>query len=395
MKLDTSLPKNEKGLEMLLKTLVDASRDRALWATTQRKLSIAEILSFDAFVTDKLSVLNKESSKFLKDAENFVETFVLDDNKCIENEGFLFKDMRRSMIGVRGILIKASPYHGMHSYKFRNTTLPNVYETSLLSGATPMSNDMFGIESFGDEVKRLCNHIAEYFKILYDTITQCINILKEERAVKRDPELCDYYYQRFVDSVIKEFMKAMELYNISPSSLNNMVNPLYLERKKFNTESEFIQHLYHNDSPKNVKIYILQEKYCGKTVNDMTPEENILFGDNYEKVKKIRYAIAHFNEVAHMPKHGKLNKIDMASIACFALWCGIDNTKEQVHAFYNYFNTMYSKVENRVKIASEGRVYKSVREMSHEDRSFFNNKLNNLFCNVDFTKSDKTAAELS
>lgn len=379
MKIDTSLPKDEKGLSILLKTLVDASRDRALWAITQRRMNVAEIVAFDGFMLKRLAILWNESTKFLSDAENFVETFVLEDNKCIEKDGILFKDMHRSMVGVRKILVKTSPYHGMHSYQYRNVTPPNVYETSLMSGASPKSDDLFGIESFSDEVKSLCTHISEYFNKLYGVIRQCFHILREEKAVKKDPKLCEFYYQQFARSVIDEFMKAMELYNITPANLNNMVNPLYSKRAEYGSETEFVQYLYHNDSPTNVKAYILQSRFCGKTANDMTPEEKVLFGSDYEKVKNIRYAIVHFDEVAHKPQRGDLTLIKGKDIACFAFWCGIDNSKPKVESFYSYFEKEYNKCVNKVAIAGCERVYKNMRTVTNEARNSFNSKLNVLF----------------
>lgn len=394
MQLDTSLPKTEKGLAILLKTFADASKDRALWAVKQRRLSIGDVIEFDSFMLNKLCILSNERRKFLDHTKDFVETFVLEDNKCVEKDLNFFRDLHHSMVAVRTILVKTSPYHRMHGTRYRNVELPNIFEVSNLSSTSTKSDDLFGIESFGKEVRSLCGHITEFFQSLYDTIAQCFAILREEKTVKNDPDLCEFYYNMFAEAIIKEFMQNMDLLGLTPSVLNNQLNPLYKIRKEFgDNEKEFLQWLYHNGNPKHVRIYVLKKRFCGEDVNDITPEEHILFGNDSAKVKKIRFAIAHFNQIARKPKTRPFTKIDAKDIASFALWCGREASKPAIHAFYPYFINSYSKSPNCLSTPQEDRVYKAARIVTNEERSSFNQRLNIVYTQAQTAEKKEYGAE--
>lgn len=378
MKLNTNFPKNEDGLTMLLKSIFNINEQRSLWAVRQSNMSLKEIEDFDIYVSELMWRLRKEYRRFKDDAEDYIQTFVLEDNNCINAHRLVFKDIHHSLVGVRNIMIKLSAYKGIHSNKYQGVATPVLYENTHLSNKMPWSVDLFDSKEYGSSVCQLCNNIVEYFQLLYEVIDKCFELLHDERIVKSDAIQVHNIYLMYEDAVIKEFSEHKELYGITPAQLNNMLNPLYERRKEYEDDFSFEQDIYHNEQPIYVKAYILQKKYCNKKASDITPEEHVLFGDDAEKVRKIRLVIANFNHLAHKPQRGELKKLDAKSIACFASYCSVCGDKKSIYAFYLYFLTMYKKSEGAVGVVVNERVYKAMSQLTPTDRREFNNKLENL-----------------
>lgn len=378
MQLNNNLPKTEYGLSMLLKSIFSVNEQRALWAVRKSKMSLKEIEDFDIYVAELMLRLRKEYSCFKDDAEDYIHTFVLEDNNCINAHRLVFKDIHHSLVGVRNIMIKLSAYKGIHSDKYRDVETPVLYENSHISNSVPWSPNLFATEEYGTSVCNLCNHIVEYFQFLYRVINECFELLRDERVVKGDANQVHNIYTIYEDAVINEFLMSKELYGITPAQLNNMLNPLYARRKDYKDDLTFEQDIYHNEKPVYVKAYILQKKFCNKKASDITPEEHVLFGDDAEKVEKIRLIIANFNELAHKPQRGELTKVDAKSIACFASYCGVCGDKSSVEAFYSYFLKMYENTEGAVRVVIGERVYKAMGKLTPSEKSEFNRKLENL-----------------
>lgn len=375
MQLSTELPKNEEGLAILLGGMLNVTSSRALWAIQKSKFTDDQIEEFDDYVTHLKLVLKEENRKFRKNSEGFLETFVLDDNNIIKAHQLVFRKMFHSLVGVRRVLVKFNMYKNLRAKQYRNVDIPNIYANSFIANNTPRSNDIFGMESFPGNVKKLCDNISEYFAILHKAIDDGFQLLKNEKLIKADPFLVQQIYTQFRNQVLDEFLKDMELYEITPSSIATTANPLFERRKQFDDDMSFEQELYHNETPMNVKRYILQKEYCGKVVIDASPEERSLFKDDIAKIKKVRIIIENFNCLAYKPQSGEQIKIDAKSIALFASWCGIPASKGYVRSFYTYFSAKYNMNVDCLKLAGAERVYKAMNKLTIEEKAEFDKKI--------------------
>ena len=68
----------------------------------------------------------------------------------------------------------------------------------------------------------------------------------------------------------------------------------------------------------------------------LTEEETYLFRDDREKVRMVRKAIEHFDE---MNVEGQQGKLDSTSIVYFLKWCAVEKDKEK--RLYQYFCDNY------------------------------------------------------
>lgn len=376
MNINCKIEANEEGLATVLSAILDVTPGRTLWALHKSRLTMRQIMAMNVYVSERMLMLRKERMKFDENAEHYLDTFVLEDNNCIRREGEELHGLHHSLIGARVVLGRFNSLKGIRADKYRNAvTMPSLYDSSLLSAHMPMMEDMFGTQ-YNDQVLELCNGVAGYFRYLYQFLSDCIKLLRDEKIIKNDPTQILPIYQLFADKVIDAFEES-RAWGVSPSTLANQINPLYEQRKMFDSETTFIQWLYHNGSPKTVKLYILKMKYCDEKVSDLTPEEKILFGTDVGKVHRIRYAITRFNELCHQPAKGGLKKIDAKSQACFAAWCGIKNDKKHILDFCSYFCNEYTKTEDCVDVVGEESVYR-MRNVTPEEKAHFNRKLNSM-----------------
>lgn len=388
MKLTTELTKDEDGLAMLLAGIFNVTSNRALWAIQKAKLKTDDIEEFNDYVTELRLTLNKENRKFKKDAEGFLETFVLDDNHVMKAHQLVFRKMSHSLVGVRRVLAKFAMLKNARSNAYKNVDIPSLYENSYIGNNTPRANDAFGIDSYGDEVRNLCENLEQYFAILYNAMDECFKLLRNEKIIKGDPVMVMQIYADFRKKVVDEFFVVKETYGMTPASIAMTPNPLLERRKKFVDDASFLQSVYHDDTPVNVKRYIIQKEFCGKSVHDETPEERALFGDDYNKISRIRTAITHFNALAHRTLKGEVKKIDAKSVAAFAAWCGIPSDKNNIYSFYSYFINGYNKNSDCLNVAKDERVYKASRNLTLQDKSDFNSRIENLLFQIEQSKKN-------
>ena len=99
---------------------------------------------------------------------------------------------------------------------------------------------------------------------------------------------------------------------------------------------EFLKNEYHNVPKKEFKKYVFLEAMRKGRNDGLTEEETYLFRDDREKVRMVRKAIEHFDE---MNVEGQQGKLDSTSIVYFLKWCAVEKDKEK--RLYQYFCDNY------------------------------------------------------
>lgn len=389
MKISTDCPQTIKGLETILGSILEASQHKVLYGIQKNRFDSHQIESMNLYVQGLTLTLKKEYNDFQRDADGFIETFVHENNKIIDGHKLVFKNMEHSLIGVRNIMNKFSTFKNIRSERYRNVETPSLYRNCYVSHSAPYSIDLFGVDSFENEdVKNLCNSVVIHFNLLETVLNECLDLLKNEEIVKNDKYQTEPYYNEYAQMVINVFTQGSKVVEYDPANLSTLLNPLKEMRKRFDDDLTFIQYLYHNESPVNVQRYILIDKFCNQKPKDITSEECALFGEDVEKVEKVRLIIAQFNRLAHHPKNGELKKIDTMSIACFALWCSPLRHKKRITTFFTYFARQYNLSADHVELPSFERVYKKVQGVGREDQKAFHEKLEMFLFEVEQNKNN-------
>ena len=189
-------------------------------------------------------------------------------------------------------------------------------------------------EEWGIEVDALCESIENFFSQLNELVYMCIELIREEEMLRRNPIIvCKIYEDSF-----KKVSQAMngiilDYYN------NNMsyIDKLTAGRIRSNDNSEFATKWYHKCNESEFNTHVINYSIWLKNNNGVSKEENDLFGLDVEKIERIRYIIQHFDETNPEGHTGKLSAEYIAALMIDSL--GVDSKKEK--KFLEYFKKQY------------------------------------------------------
>ena len=158
------------------------------------------------------------------------------------------------------------------------------------------SCDMFGWEAYSDRmVKDLLNELNRYLKLACKCLDLCLQVIKEEKAVRANPEVA---YSLYIDS----FHRSV-CYN--HTLINQMIQKgQYLESdlSKTLSEAEDVKQLiadwYHKLNRADFNYYCACAKVNEGRKDGLSAQETLLFGENsIKKVKRIRTLLDHIAEL--------------------------------------------------------------------------------------------------
>jgi hypothetical protein len=137
-----------------------------------------------------------------------------------------------------------------------------------------------------------------------------------------------------------------------------------LDRRKAKARSmdDFLKSEYHNVAKKEFRQFVWLEAVRQGQNNGMTEEETYLWGNNCEKVERVRWAIEHFDTMDVEGQHGKL---DSVVLVCFLKWCAVDSKKEK--RLYHYFCNNYKGCFRPVVWSAVSKERKEQRELGVAD----------------------------
>ena len=126
---------------------------------------------------------------------------------------------------------------------------------------------------------------------------------------------------------------------------------------------EFLKKEYHNVPRQEFKQYVWLEAVRQGHNDVLTEEETYLFHDNHERVRQVRWAIEHFDE---LDVEGQQGKLDSTILVYFLKWCGVGQTKEK--RLYQYFCDTYMGRYSLLVWSAVSKERKDQRESGITDR---------------------------
>ena len=276
------------------------------------------------------------------DAEKtvFLRSIATRDNKCYDSCRFLAGKLRGSMSGAKKVFKKFHIRARAHDNRLREMNggdKRSEYESSYLS--QPATSCMFGLQSYPECVRVLFDNMMLFNGQLKKVYLLIHEVVRREEEIRNDHEMC---YE-----LLKDFLRSSRTFLATINNLNdvnseNVVceNSIVQMRDEHKADDEFASALYHNVTPDALLTWVLREMCRIKEAKGLTEVEQYLWGQDEEKVKRIRCAIENFDSLLPKDVTIRNNKLPAKYVAMFMYWCGITNKKTE-SVFIDYFNGGY------------------------------------------------------
>lgn len=341
MQYTTVLDASEESFKGIEKSAREFEDSKILAAIHSRHYDQEEIVMMCAEVKIKNAQIDKEYIALDAFSKSFNKLYATDYNKCYETALSLSRKVRSSLSGAKKIFKKMCPVVRKTTAETKaNNTKLSVFDHSYLTGL-PYSVDLFGLESYDEFTKEFCLAARHFFLKLMGIMLLCRQIIEEERYIKTHPELCHkIYLENFKDVSHKshDTVKAIKATKATlplDSMTERMHGPKSLQQA--------ICECFHAFNPSQFQLFVIHEMLEKGKKDGLSDAESLLWPDNHDMAKQVRFVIQHFDELDVAGRlEAKINKrhIKAKHICMLMEWAGIKNTGKEAK-FVKYFHDTY------------------------------------------------------
>ena len=330
MRYSTIVEQNDKTLLEIIGALEQFEKDRFIAGIQARHYTKFQMEQTLDMVRSYQARMNMEARALMRFAENFIQQFATDNNKCYKEAERYFNRIRSTLCALKKVFQKTTP-RSMAQLP-EGAKQPTVFERSALSyGACVM--DMYGLASYDEVVQQLYHELETLMTTATGTLALCHQMIENEAMIREDMELLKSIYQNSCQELLSGMRDYADLME-SPQQLPE--TELNKRKAKAHSMDEFLKTEYHNVPKKEFKKFVWLEAIRQGQNNGLTEEEIYLWSNNREKVEKVRWAIEHFDV---MDVEGQQGKLESKTLVFFLKWCGVDKKKEK--RLYQYFCNTY------------------------------------------------------
>lgn len=335
------------GLQTVVCAIENFSPDRFLAALQQKnKVSLEYIITLDAQVLDAISRLQEQKLGLLKFSQDFNNQFVTKNNNCFNSAHQLLHKIHSGTTQAKRIFKQLTPNSTAAVPRNTPTTYvqPSLYERSPLGMETYMQS-LWPIETYPDEVQQLFQDLKRFFTLLHDALQLCVEVMRKEEYIRRDPNQCRDLYRSFKDDNYHRFKRMLKSINIYTEQFSSFLNPAIDLRQSSATEEEFSQKGFHTLDYEDVCTLTVKELVEEAQRGEFTEKELNLFAANRPLIRRLHTIIADFDSYLD-EKSATRKKLPAKYIACLLLWAQPKEEKAFVEFFISNYQGIHEVPDN-------------------------------------------------
>lgn len=279
-----------------------------------------------------------ELKRVRKYEDTFNGDFAADYPDYVNSVSTILKKIRSHMSPLKTILGSFCPRRRPRAANERilyNVQDKSVFDISALGNGS-YEPDLFDLSSYPPVVQGLFTELLRFFKAEEECMDICIGILEEERRLRNNPQECKFLLDDYRRDAYDRFKNLVTLFAEDTIAALRATNQVYIRRQEYATEETFAANEFHKHTHKDMDHYVLIESLSA--ADDITPEERALWGSNPKDVKKIRFAVDHFDEL--LPEDFKHTKMGLYEYI-FCQWALPGNIKGATEYFIKHYRGKY------------------------------------------------------
>ena len=336
----TIVEHDQSGIEMILDALDQLKEERFIEGIRNKHHSLYEIEQTTNMVKLYQARVNIESKALQKFSETFIREFATNNNQCFNTAEVLFKKLSSTLAGLKQIFHKTTPIDRRQLPN--DVAAPSVYSLSPLANGE-YSPDMFGLESYPEQVTNLYKELDTLFTSASAMLTLCHLMIEQEQETRNDVVQLKQIYQESCD-VLLEAVKTLSSYIDTTCELPE--NDLERYRLKAASDDEFYQEGYHKCNKKDLTEYLVKEEVRKARNDGLTDTEMDFWRGRKDKVLMIRTVIRNFDLIKDVK--GKGNSLSSTIIIEFLKWCDVTQALEK-KLYEEYFCKQYQGTHDLLK----------------------------------------------
>ena len=349
-----------EGLETVVQAIEGFSQERFLASLhLNNRRTAMDLAALDTKLLGAIANLQEQHAQLLDFSLTFNSQFVTRNNHYFNSAHQLLRKIHTGVTQMKNIYKRFTPNSNaaVPASLQANYTPPSIYERSSL-GIAPYTRPMFGLDVYSPDVQRLCMDMERFFEVLRESLLVCLEVIRQEQYIRRDPNQCKELYHDFKDENYLRIRKHINSIRLQSSEFSPDHNPAIDLRQCCATEEEFAQKAFHDQDFDDVCSLAVKELVEEEQRGIFSIEELQLFAEDRDKIMQVRYIISHFDE--YLKPNARRKNVPAEYVACLMGWCNIPIKKNL--AFVNYFAETYTKANGQYKPPSNPAV--NVRKRS-------------------------------
>jgi len=284
----------------ICETFMKEGGDRLMCAMNMRKWDLDEIERLSSYIVQSRQKMETELIRLKKLKEEFNDMFATDHNKYYNSAAKLLAHIK-SHTSPLNTLLKRTCNHrhpNKRQCKNQNISPKSVRKASVLASDT-YQKQIFNIDdpTTPVQVKVFFNELQKFFKDEKECMEICVEILKEEEEIRKDPIRSKYALDKYRRKAFEKLRGQIMLISDEYISVLKEITPAYQRFKEFATEEAFAQEEFHEHNITDMDHFCLIELSVAKQKNKLENDELANWGDNPSCVNRIKYVIKNFDEL--------------------------------------------------------------------------------------------------
>lgn len=215
----------------------------------------------------------------------------------------------------------------------------SLYDATYLNHR-PYEPDLWGPASYGTLITDLYEELCVIVDHLDEGKRLCEDVLEQEEQINKDPdwkeELYDTQYRVAEEDLRDDIEKHYHDNRVDTD------NPMYQKMMTYPSERDFKSGEFHKRNKRQFNDHVITMSTLKMQENQITPIENQLWGDKFDKIKQVRFAIKYADQLLKVKPGGKF---DSDSIVEMMKWCDVKIStkrhKDNEHVLFNYIMMNY------------------------------------------------------
>lgn len=338
-------PKPQNGIELLLDSTTgvystdgQVNEERIIAGIKEKRAKKEDILRLTHKLRNSRNILERELFRLERFSKTFNKRYATSDNKCYSSANIMLEKIHSHYLRWKDILSLTSARKRQKG-KYA-AVRHSLYDRSLLNKKRPYTPDFYGMKSFGSFMDDLKEELDFFMKTLVCGLNLCKKMLNEERRIKESPDWIKEIYSNCYNIIVSKNRETINW--LVNNKLVNSDNQLYQLMLEYKDKEKFIQDYFHEPTETSFNDFVFTDIVTTVLNYNISFTEQRLWGRNYEKIKLVRFAIAHFDQL--VTPHGR-NGYNGADIMDFIVWCDVcknDDTREdEERILYDYLMENY------------------------------------------------------
>lgn len=331
------------SLDIILRladTFPDEGVKRLFYGLEAKHFDIPRVTSLTLFVTEAICKIRKEKITFQEFLRVEFKKYATDRNDYPNTIQTMMRHLGSHLAPLKIVLGKFCTHRHptLDECEKWGVTPKYVLDMSMLTGGA-CEGEVFGIDTYPEEVKTLIDSLIEMFNLVGETIKMAKQALLDDDMVRSNPYLSMNSFEAYGISYYKSNRNTINALRTTSFACDISSNPFHKAIQKASTPVVAVQDGFHNFTTETMDMYFLSWILEGFTQHDITDEELSAWPANREAMLKARIVIDHIDTLV---PDGTDDQKFAIYVCMFCVWTGNSSTR----ATYKCFKSRYRGTHN-------------------------------------------------